>query len=169
MLSSLACRDIYLALLDKCSAEEVQYLDCDLLPGCAGGKAERADVDACIAAIAATGDCNAARDVQCAIAVDECSAVPDVFDPAIGKPAACRSLKDAFAAATPACTVTDADCDTVLGTDVNCAFAGADLDALVAQAIAAGQDCETRRQVLSDGASSVRRKFCAPPREATAP
>ncbi len=61
-----ACKQISEALQTVCTGvNELQWVNCDELPGCPGGEVEQADVDKCVSRIEASPACIDAKVVSC--------------------------------------------------------------------------------------------------------
>lgn len=152
-----ACQTLTVALAAKCGSE-LQFLNCDMLPGCPGGNVERADIEACEGAINDTPDCTSAKLVECGIAKVGCSTLTDerLFTPAIGYANACDQI---VAGLQPKCGATpDSDCPNYLeGCKDSGAFSQADLNVAL-DIVSGAADCTDAKDKLAT--SNIRNKFC---------
>lgn len=130
MPNAEGCGAISRALLSVCGGEKADsttalfdYLNCNIVPGCPGGQVERADVQACVAAIEAQRgadgsnkprllECRDALAVECVIARTDCGGAEET--PAggvVGFWTACDRLRTAIGYS---CLVTESIRDAVV-------------------------------------------------------
>ena len=152
------CRDLYLALRDRCTGMEVRWLNCDTLPGCPSGQVDRSDVEDCAVRIRAAADCDAAlqQTFTCSIAKVNCAAAAPAFTEAIGYDEACGLLTPPLMSA--GCTTVNSDtCNTLLGCELGGAYEKATIDSAAAAASSASS-CEAAKAAIS--AASIQKKYC---------
>ncbi len=181
-----ACGVLGRALLEVCGGELAaedtllfDYLNCNILPGCPGGKVEASDVEACAATIRAqvgadgSGKprllvCRDALAVECEVARADCGEAEKApTGRLVGYHSACLSLCTSLTAPcvvgeqTAVCessTALYSACEALLGCGQAGAFSASALEVAL-EALPEGS-CEERR--ASFVAAGVDRAFCAP-------
>jgi len=104
------CRRLNEALAKVCTdAESIQWLNCDVLPGCPAGTVEGQDVENCALKIESATSCGAAKNLECTINKLDCGSVATSFTQPLGVENACTQLLTAMG---EKCTdVQDSDCE----------------------------------------------------------
>ena len=105
--NEVACKRIFQELQTQCPGGEVDFLNCDLMPGCPAGSVERANLDECVDKIRTASGCTNAVVVECGFDKVDCTARPtsELFDPAIGRRNACNKVVNTFSSAVGTCAV----------------------------------------------------------------
>ena len=149
------CRRLNEALATVCTGSEaVQWLNCDVLPGCPAGTVEGQDVESCALKIEGSTSCGAAKNLECTIDKLDCGSAATSFTAPIGTATACDSL---LAALGDKCTdAQESDCDLF----VKCpggAVESADVLSCVSD-IGNTPTCEEARLLTC----TIEAKYCAP-------
>jgi len=154
-----ACDQLYDELRSKgCSAADLAWLNCDVLPGCPSGQVEKGDIDSCTDKIKGAQDCAAALAVECEIAKVNCAGAAPVFQNAVGYQAACTELTTTVTASCPGDTSRATGiCASVLECDEGGAFSQESITAAVDAAKAAG-GCDAAVNALTS--ASIDKKYC---------
>ena len=104
------CRRINEALSKVCTdSESLQWLNCDVLPGCPSGTVEGQHIEACAVKIEAAPSCSAAKQIDCEISKLDCGSAAPSFTEAMGMGAACTLLLDALGGTCDDTEVSDCD------------------------------------------------------------
>ena len=154
--NSEGCRAVFLALEDRCQgADAIRYLNCDLVPGCPGGKVERKDVTACIQRIQAASSCEDAKAQDCAFDKLDCGDAAPFYLAERGVADACADLATALTTAGAGCAVDP--CPLAA-----CAHGVADKDQVDACAarIAGKASCAEATTEYTACVATVRVKYC---------
>ena len=93
-LSNLeGCKIIKAALDEVCKdSEAIDWLNCDYIPGCPGGKVEAESVKRCKNKIAVSPTCQSAKDVECSIDKLNCGPPSETFEKPVGFDTACTKI-----------------------------------------------------------------------------
>ena len=104
------CQRLNKALAKVCTdTEAIQWLNCDVLPGCPNGTVEGQDVETCALKIESAPSCESAKNLECTINKLDCGSVETTFTEPQGVDNACTQL---LAAVGEKCSeVQDSDCD----------------------------------------------------------
>ncbi len=150
------CLLINEALSTVCTGDEsLEWLNCDVLPGCPSGTVEGQHIKTCALEIESAASCSKAKQVECTISKLDCGSAAATFTEAIGVKAACESLGNAV---DTQCEDTEIfDCDVF----VNCpggAVDAVDVNSCVSL-IEQATTCATARTTEC----VISAKYCAPP------
>jgi len=99
------CRIINEALSTVCTGEDaLEWLNCDVLPGCPSGTVEGQHIKTCALEIESAASCSKAKQMECTISKLDCGSAAEPFTEAIGMGKACELL---LAAAATQCKSSD--------------------------------------------------------------
>ncbi len=149
------CQRLNEALAKVCTdSEAIQWLNCDVLPGCPAGTVEGQDVETCALKIESASSCGAAMSLECTINKLDCGSVATSFTEPLGVGNACNQL---LAAVGDKCSEVQAsDCDPF----IQCP-GGAVESADVLSCIAAIEQTSTCAGALGTECT-ILAKYCAP-------